>query len=172
MPVFGISIQKIDDRLDPWVNTYYTVASNIIAAQDLATYLATGEAMIHSDLVTIINRHCWQVGTPGNFSNDAMDLSGALGSVNALPPWFTAELTLDSSYSYPGWKRYRTRIERSAYEGPTWSSAYLTTLDDFADYLDEVPNPLTTRAGASFTGASVNAFPMPLQLSKAWYNRT
>jgi hypothetical protein len=172
MAVFGINIVKIDERLRPWVNTYYTVGANISIAQGMATYLAAGEQMIHSTLVSIINKHCWEVGAAANFTNDAVDLPGVMSAGAALPPWFTAEVKLDSANSYPGWKRYRTRVDRGFYDGPDWSATYLTELDEFADYLDEVPAILSTRSGVSFTGASITSSPMPLQLSKAWYNRT
>lgn len=172
MAVFGITTKKIDERLDTWVNTYYTVASLIATARSQGEYIAQGEKTIHSTLVSIINIHCWEVGTPANFTNDAVDYPGLQLAGAALPPWFTAELKLDSEASYPGWKRYRVRVDRGLYDGPDWGAAFLTDLDEFADYLDEVPNILTTRSGVSFTGASVTTAPKPLQLSKKWYNRT
>lgn len=170
--IYGISTKKIDNRLNDWVNTYYIVAEAIETAETVAEQLATAEASIHSTLVTIISSHIWQVGTPGTFSNPAYDFPGVISATNALPPWWTAEINLTSSNSYPGYKRYRTRVSRAFYDGPDWNDAYIALLDTFADVFDELPVPLTTRSGVAFTGMALNAIPAPLQLSKAWYNRS
>lgn len=171
MPVFGIATKKVDERLRPWANDYYTVAANIGVAADVAAYLLSGEVQVHSDLVTIVGAHVWEVGNRGNFTNPLVNLTGELESFEALPPWFTAEVNLTSAGSYPGWKRYRTRGSKAYYTGPEWSSAFQGILALFGEFLDESPLPLTTRSGVPFGGASYNQVPVPLQLSKRWYNR-
>lgn len=172
MPVFGISTKKVDERLDEWVNTYYTFAGDISQAKGLADFLAAGEQSVHSGLVTINGAHIWEVGNRGNFANRTYSIAGTLDAQTPLPPWFTVEMNLASAGSYPGWKRYRCRASRTYYEGPDWSAAALLIFTDFADYLAEVPIAITTREGVPFTGATPNPTPQPLQLSKRWYNRS
>jgi hypothetical protein len=172
MPVFGISTEKVDERLDPWVNTYYTIAANIAAPIDLANYLAAGEQDVHSDLVSITGAHIWQVGSPGNFSNQSYGYQGTLTSTNALPAWVTAEVTLLGEGGYPGYKRFRGRYGVALYTGPEWNSSLLVALSEFDDYLAESPLPLCRRDGTSFALFGYTAVPKPLQLGKAWYNRT
>jgi len=173
MAVYGIQVRKIDERLDTWNNTYHVLADSLGEAQSAADVLATAEASIHSTLVTITETHCWLVGaTVPEFSNVARDYAGELSVVNALPPWFTAEVTLESEGSYPGYKRFRCRIDRGLYTGPNWHDDYLLALETFADVFTEVGFPLCTRSGVAFTGMAPVGLPAPLQLSKAWYNRT
>lgn len=173
MPVFGLSIEKVDERLRPWVNTYYLSNAALAGVLSDAAALGAAEATIHSDLVTIVKGHVWQVGSsPPVFTDVPIDLPGVLSSANALPPWWTAECNLTATNSYPGWKRYRTRVSRALYEGPDWVDSYITALDTFCDIIEELDSSMVTRAGAQFTGFDPNPFPMPLQLSKKWYNRT
>ena len=141
-------------------------------AELVAEQLATAEATIHSTLVTITGAHVWRVGAAGtDFSNPGFDYAGTVDAAFPLPPWFTAEVQLVSAGSYPGYKRYRTRVSRGNYDGPAWNDAYVTLLETFADIWDELYIPLSTRSGVNFTGMDPNAIPAPLQLSKAWYNR-
>lgn len=173
MPVFGCAIKKVDERLLPWNNTYYLLNASLAGALSDAAVLGTAEATIHSDLVTVLEAHVWQVGSsPPVFTTVSIDLPGALASTNALPPWFTAECNLTATNSYPGWKRYRTRVSRTSYEGPDWVDAYILILEDFCDVIDELDSQLCTREGNVFSGFDPNAIPTPLQLGKKWYNRT
>jgi hypothetical protein len=173
MPVYGIQVRKIDERLRPWNNTYYSNVPDLSTAKAIGEQMGQGEASIHSNIVTIVEAHCWQVGasTP-NFGSVSIDLPGALASTNALPPWFTAEVNMSNDGSYPGWHRYRTRVDRNQYEGPAWSDAYILLMETFCEIWDELPYKICTRAGVLFTGMDPNANPHPLQLSKKWYNRT
>jgi len=172
MAFFGINIEKVDERLDPWVNTYYCQASTLVQPIALADYLGAGEQMVHSDLVSITGAHIWQVGVPGNFSNQTYGYQGSLSSGNALPAWFTAEVTMLGDGGYPGYKRFRGRYAKDGYDGPDWATAILIALGDFADYLAEAPISLTTRSGIVFTSFGFTTFPKPHQLGKKWYNRT
>lgn len=172
MPIFGVSTEKIDERLDPWVNTYYLSNPSLSGALSDAAILGTAEATIHSTLVTVVKAHVWQVGSsPPVFTDVPVDLPGAVDATNALPAWFTVECNLTATNSYPGWKRYRTRAGKGLYEGPAWTNVYLTIIEAFCDVIAELDSVMTTRAGAVFSGFDPNAIPQPLQLSKKWYNR-
>lgn len=173
MAVYGINTIKVDERLDPWVNTYYANVPDLDAAKALAEIIGQAEASIHSTLVNIDKAHCWRVGNAGvDFGDVTIDLPGALAGTNALPPWFTAEVNMTAGGSYPGWKRYRTRVDRNLYTGPAWADSYVLILETFCEVWDELTYKFTTRSGVQFTGMDPNAIPVPLQLSKAWYNRT
>lgn len=171
MAVFGVNIEKVDERLDPWVNTYYTVNATIGAVIDFANYMAAGEQMVHSDLVSITGAHIWQVGSPGNFSNPIYGYQGSLSSGGAFPAWVTAEVSLGGEGGYPGYKRFRGRYAKDLYTGPEWATALITALGDFADYLSEAPLPICRRSGESFSLFGYVLTPRPLQLGKRWYNR-
>ena len=174
MPVaiYGIHTQKVDERLRPWQNTYYTSSDSLANAMSLGEYLLIGEQMVHHEVVHLVGVHAWQVGAAANFDNAGFDYNGLLTGGNPLPPWFTAQITMGAPSSYPGWKRYRGRYDRALYDGPDWSDTMLTILQDLADYLAEAPLVLCTRAGAVFDDFEPEAFPAPLQLNKKWYNRT
>lgn len=173
MPVYGISTKKVDERLDPWVNTYYAVVPDLDSAKALGELIGQAETSIHSSLVNIDLAHCWRVGNAGvDFGDITIDLPGTLSATQALPPWFTAEVNFTANGSYPGWKRYRTRVSGSFYEGPDWADAYLLILETFCEVWDELTYKFTTRSGVQFTGMDPNPYPVPLQLSKQWYNRT
>lgn len=173
MPIFGVSTEKVDERLDPWVNTYYLNNAALAGALADAAVLGAAEATIHSTLVTVVRAHVWQVGSsPPVFTDVPIDLPGEIDATNALPAWFTAECNLTAVNSYPGWKRYRTRVGRSQYSGPNWLDAYVLVLEAFCDVIDELDSQMVTRAGAVFSGFDPNPIPQPLQLGKKWYNRT
>lgn len=154
------------------MNTYYTLASDRAAALGTADVLSAAEASIHSQIVTIVKAHVWRVGAPGTDMEDiAVDFPGTVASTNFLPAWFTAEVTLTAAGSYPGYKRYRTRVDRTLFDGPGWDDTYTLLLETFCDVWNEIPTPLCTRSGTLFTGMDPVSIPAPLQLSKAWYNR-
>lgn len=173
MPVYGIQTRKVDERLNPWNNTYHVLADALGEAQAAADVLATAEATIHSQFVTITETHCWLVGaTVPEFSTIVRDYVGSATASAPLPPWFCAEITLESNGSYPGYKRFRTRVDKALYDGPDWGATYTALLETFADVFDEIGYTLCTRSGVAFVGMAPNPIPVPLQLSKAWYNRT